>query len=107
MGYSLLRGSQQQHLHASKENENKIRREIAILKKCSHPNVVRLREVIDDPTSRKIYLVLEYTETGEIEWRDEYDSPVMTIDEARRIFRDIVNGLDYRKGEKKRQLKGG
>ncbi|KAG2212362.1 hypothetical protein INT47_001723 [Mucor saturninus] len=95
MGYSLLRGSQQQQLHVSKENENKIRREIAILKKCCHPNVVKLREVIDDPTSRKIYLVLEYTETGEIEWRDEYDAPVMTIDEARRIFRDIVNGLDY------------
>ena len=39
-----------------KENEQKIRREIAILKKCAHPHVVRLREVIDDPASRKIYL---------------------------------------------------
>ncbi|KAF8928779.1 hypothetical protein BGZ58_009385 [Dissophora ornata] len=38
-------------------NEQKIRREIAIMKKCVHPNVVNLIEVIDDPTARKIYLV--------------------------------------------------
>lgn len=99
MGYSLLRdhgpggaGTEP----ASKENEQKIRREISILEKCCHPNVVRLREVIDVPESRKIYMALEYTESGEIEWRDSHDQPVMTVDEARRIFRDIVNGLDYR-----------
>ncbi|KAL7310852.1 hypothetical protein PS15m_010295 [Mucor circinelloides] len=98
MGYSLLRdhgpggaGTEP----ASKENEQKIRREISILEKCCHPNVVRLREVIDVPESRKIYMALEYTESGEIEWRDSHDQPVMTVDEARRIFRDIVNGLDY------------
>lgn len=26
------------------------------MKKCIHPNVVRLIEVIDDPNARKIYL---------------------------------------------------
>jgi len=38
------------------EAENKVRREIAIMKKCAHANVVALREVMDDPTSKKIYL---------------------------------------------------
>ena len=38
------------------EAEQKIRREIAIMKKCIHPNVVALREVMDDPNSKKIYL---------------------------------------------------
>jgi Protein kinase domain len=38
------------------EAEEKIRREIAIMKKCIHPNVVALREVMDDPNSKKIYL---------------------------------------------------
>lgn len=38
------------------EAEHKIRREIAIMKKCIHPNVVALREVMDDPDSKKIYL---------------------------------------------------
>jgi len=36
--------------------ENSIRKEIAIMKKCRHPNVVQLFEVIDDPQQDKIYL---------------------------------------------------
>ncbi|CAG8529038.1 4814_t:CDS:2 [Gigaspora margarita] len=76
-------------------NEQKIRKEIAILKKCVHPHVVRLKEVIDDPMSRKIYMVIEYMEGGEIQWKDDHDRPVMSVDEARRIFRDVVLGLEY------------
>ena len=34
----------------------KIRKEIAIMKKCIHPHVVRLYEVIDDPKSQKIFM---------------------------------------------------
>ncbi|KAF8418612.1 kinase-like domain-containing protein [Tirmania nivea] len=52
-----------------RQDDEKVRREIAILKKCRHPNVVRLIEVIDDPASKKVYLVLEYVELGEIVWR--------------------------------------
>lgn len=52
-------------------NEQKIRREIAIMKKCIHPHVVRLIEVIDDPTARKIYLgkvvELQVTWAGSLE----------------------------------------
>ncbi|KAI9017239.1 kinase-like domain-containing protein, partial [Gaertneriomyces semiglobifer] len=75
----------------------KIKREIAILKKCSHPHVVALNEVIDDPAAEKIYLVLEYLAGGDIRWHDQSDppEPVLTIDEARRIFRDVVCGVEY------------
>lgn len=38
------------------EQENKIKREIAIMKKCHHPNIVNLIEVIDNPNSQKVYL---------------------------------------------------
>ena len=38
------------------EQENKIKREIAIMKKCQHPNIVNLIEVIDNPNSQKVYL---------------------------------------------------
>ncbi|RKP38913.1 kinase-like domain-containing protein, partial [Dimargaris cristalligena] len=73
----------------------KIRKEIAILKKCQHPNVVHLYEVIDDPAARKIYLVLEYLERGEIQWRDAQERPLLGLDEIRRIFRDLVLGVEY------------
>ncbi|CAM0136147.1 unnamed protein product [Umbelopsis sp. WA50703] len=75
--------------------EQKIQREIAILKKCVHPHVVRLQEVIDDPASRKIYMVLEYMEGGEIQWRDDEDHPILKTNEARAVFRNVVSGLDY------------
>lgn len=75
--------------------EQKIRREIAILKKCIHPHVVRLREVMDDPMSKKIYLVLEYMDGGEVIWRTPDDKPALTIWQARSTFRDVVLGLEY------------
>lgn len=75
--------------------ENKVRREIAILKKCAHPHVVKLREVIDDPMSRKIYLVLEYVSNGEIIWHTRDHEPALTLQQARQTFRDVVLGLEY------------
>ena len=35
-------------------------REIAIMKKLAHYNIVNLVEVIDDPTGKYLYMVLEY-----------------------------------------------
>jgi [calcium/calmodulin-dependent protein kinase] kinase len=43
-----------------------IRREIAIMKKLLHPNVLRLFEVLDDPNVNKMYLVLEYMKKGDL-----------------------------------------
>lgn len=36
--------------------EHKIRKEIAIMKKCCHPHVVRLLEVIDDNLNERIFM---------------------------------------------------
>ena len=41
---------------AISETERQIRKEIAIMKKCRHPHVVKLLEVIDDKLKSKIYL---------------------------------------------------
>ncbi|KAI8379126.1 kinase-like domain-containing protein [Radiomyces spectabilis] len=93
--HGLIRGQVDNPLLQNRENEQKVRREIAILKKCSHPHVVKLLQVIDNPASRKIYMALEYMEGGEIQWRDEDERPVLSLDQARSIFRDVVSGLDY------------
>jgi serine/threonine protein kinase len=77
---------------------NKIKKEIAILKKCHHDHVVRLKEVIDDPTADKIYMVLEYLEGGDIIWHDnsEPQKPILSISLSRKIFRDLFLGIQYR-----------
>ncbi|CAH2355299.1 SNF1-activating kinase 1 [[Candida] railenensis] len=73
---SQLSPNQQQHQQFKKLNgyELKIKREIAIMKKCHHKHIVRLKEVLDDIKSYKIYLVLEYLEKGEIKWKRKGDS---------------------------------
>lgn len=37
-----------------------VKKEIAILKKCDHKNVLKLYEVIDDPDQDKLYLSLKF-----------------------------------------------
>ncbi|KAK3899436.1 hypothetical protein C8A05DRAFT_46492 [Staphylotrichum tortipilum] len=67
--------------------QDKSKREIAILKKIRHPNVVALLEVIDDPELKKIYMVLEHVELGEVVWRKK-GLPHICEYERRRIERE-------------------
>lgn len=68
--------------------QDKTKREIAILKKIRHPNVVALLEVIDDPELKKIYMVLEHVELGEVVWRKK-GLPHIAQFERRRIEREM------------------
>ncbi|WVQ98761.1 hypothetical protein IAU59_005892 [Kwoniella sp. CBS 9459] len=76
-------------------NESEIRKEVAIFKKVNHPNVVRMKEIIDDPDSSKIYMIMEWCENGEIRWKEGEGLPALTIGESRKIFRDTLLGLEY------------
>ncbi|KAF6008603.1 hypothetical protein HII13_003927 [Brettanomyces bruxellensis] len=84
---------------ASQEDE--VRREIAIMKKCSNKHIVKLIEVLDAEGSRKIYMVLEYMEKGEICWQrkdsttDGKPEPLLDLNHVKRVFRDVVFGLEY------------
>ncbi|KAF7329216.1 Other/CAMKK/ELM protein kinase [Mycena kentingensis (nom. inval.)] len=76
--------------------EAKIAREIAIMKKCDHPNIVKLRAFIDDPREDCVRLVLEYMEGGELQWRErDSDTPYLNLDQTRRVMRDVVLGIEY------------
>ncbi|KAJ2917354.1 hypothetical protein MD484_g3075, partial [Candolleomyces efflorescens] len=75
--------------------EQKIRKEIAIMKKLRHPHVVRLYEVIDDHLQSKIYMIMEYLGGGEVKWRNDDYEPVLSVSQTRRIIRDAVLGLEY------------
>lgn len=63
--------------------EDKVKKEVAILKKARHPNVVSLLEVIDDPNLQKVYIVLEYVENGEISWRTKGPREIVDVDKRR------------------------
>lgn len=63
--------------------EDKVKKEVAILKKARHPNVVSLLEVIDDPNRQKVYIVLEYVEHGEIIWRRKGLREIVHVDKLR------------------------
>ena len=63
--------------------EDKVKKEVAILKKARHPNVVSLLEVIDDPNLQKVYIVLEFVESGEISWRTKGAPEIVQVDKRR------------------------
>jgi len=70
----------------------KVRREINILKLCTHPHIIRLYEVIDTPSD--IFVVMEYVSGGEL-----FDYIVskgrLPREEAQSLFQQIVSGLEY------------
>jgi [calcium/calmodulin-dependent protein kinase] kinase len=53
-------------------------KEIAILKKLDHPNIIKLYEILHNYQKEKIYLIMEYAEYGDIVEYDE-DSGIFSI----------------------------
>ncbi|CAD6219294.1 unnamed protein product [Miscanthus lutarioriparius] len=69
-----------------------IKREIAVMKMVSHPNIVELHEVM--ATRSKIYLALELVRGGELFSRIAREGRVRE-DVARRYFRQLVSAVDF------------
>ncbi|OEL16119.1 CBL-interacting protein kinase 6 [Dichanthelium oligosanthes] len=69
-----------------------IKREIAVMKMVSHPNIVELHEVM--ATRSKIYLALELVRGGELFSRIARGGRVRE-DAARRYFRQLVSAVDF------------
>ncbi|XP_046449969.1 calcium/calmodulin-dependent protein kinase kinase 1-like [Daphnia pulex] len=72
---------------------DRVHREIAVLKKLNHPNVVKLVEVLDDPAQDNLYLVFELLELGPVV-EVPNDNP-MEEEQARVRFRDLLLGIEY------------
>ncbi len=98
---------------------DRIYREINVLKKLSHPNIVKLVEVLDDPVQDNLYLgnsivkhlklsvnynylsfgknaAFELLDLGAVV-SDEPNGNPMEENQARIHFRDLLLGIDYRK----------
>ncbi|CAI9099438.1 OLC1v1036264C2 [Oldenlandia corymbosa var. corymbosa] len=70
----------------------KVKREINIMRRLSHPHVVRLFEVID--TNTHIYVVMEYLNSGELFYYIT-ERNRLPEDEARHFFQQIISGVEY------------
>ena len=74
------------------EMDEKVRREIKILKLFYHPHIIRLYEVIYTPTD--IYMVMEFVPGGEL-----FDFIVsngrLSEPRARSMFQQLVSGVEY------------
>ncbi|XP_028680524.1 calcium/calmodulin-dependent protein kinase kinase 2-like isoform X1 [Erpetoichthys calabaricus] len=71
----------------------RVYQEIAILKKLHHPNVVKLVEVLDDPSEDHLYMVFELVKKGAV-LEVPTDKP-LTEDQARFYFRDLLKGIEF------------
>ena len=89
-------------------------KEIAILKKTNHPNIIRLYEIMYCKKNKKIYLILEHCEHGDLMYYDE-ESNKFTINnhilenkkrkdenkdyytnnEIKKFLNDIISGIYY------------
>ncbi|CBH17675.1 protein kinase, putative [Trypanosoma brucei gambiense DAL972] len=88
---------------AAQERFSALQREIALMKKLKHKHIVPLYEVIDDPSARKIYLVMKYIDGGPIgrircsptgDPEEEVCTPIPPGQLAK-YARQIFSGLDY------------
>jgi len=74
------------------EMDEKVRREIKILKLFYHPHIIRLYEVIYTPTD--IYMVMEFVPGGEL-----FDFIVsngrLSEPRARSMFQQLISGVEY------------
>ncbi|RID76388.1 hypothetical protein BRARA_B03362 [Brassica rapa] len=74
------------------EMEEKVRREIKILRLFMHHHIIRQYEVIETPSD--IYVVMEYVKSGEL-----FDYIVekgrLQEEEARNFFQQIISGVEY------------
>ncbi|KZV33311.1 hypothetical protein F511_05434 [Dorcoceras hygrometricum] len=72
--------------------EEKVRREIKILRLFMHPHIIRLYEVVETHTD--IFVVMEYVKSGEL-----FDYIVekgrLHEEEARSFFQQIISGVEY------------
>lgn len=67
-----------------------VKSEIEIMQALSHPNIIRLVEVIDMESCKKIYLVLELAELGSLHKKCPMDESA-----AKKYFKDLISGIMY------------
>ncbi|XP_023007674.1 SNF1-related protein kinase catalytic subunit alpha KIN10-like isoform X1 [Cucurbita maxima] len=72
--------------------EDKVRRELQIMKLFMHPHIVQLYEVIETPTATCV--VMEFVKFGELFYYIA-ENGRLKEDEARRLFQQVISGVEH------------
>ena len=75
-----------------REDVERIEREISILKKLSHINVIKIHKINED--KEKYYIFMEYCENGEL-FHYIVERQRLTEEESSFFFYQLINGLEY------------
>lgn len=74
------------------DDEIRIQREVEIMKKVRHPNIIYLYEIIE--TAEHVYIITEFAEQGEL-FRVMTTEVRLKQRAAGRIFYQILNAVEY------------
>jgi serine/threonine protein kinase len=82
-------------LHNNNDIET-IKKEIAIMKKLDHDNIIKLHEVIEDKTRNIIYVVMQYMKNGPIiKKKNQMSYYTHPIEKIIKYTKQIISGLRY------------
>ncbi|CAD8077741.1 unnamed protein product [Paramecium sonneborni] len=70
----------------------RVNKEIELLKKVNHPNIVKMKEILED--EQCIYLITEYVSGGEL-FDYIVEQEILPDGEARHIIIQLINTIDY------------
>lgn len=61
----------------------------------SHKNIISLREIIDDPKSRKVYLIMDYHSLGTLHDRLNATENGLSENIVKNYFRSLLSAIHY------------
>ena len=76
----------------SKEDLVRIEREIQILRRLNHPNVIKIHHIFED--QKNFYIIMEFCENGEL-FNRIVEKKFLTEEEASLFYYQLINGLEY------------
>ena len=74
------------------DDRERLSREIRILKKARHPNVIQLYDIVE--TKQQLFLITEYASKGEL-FNYIVSKRRLSEREASKFFQEIVSGIEY------------
>ncbi|GFR88330.1 serine/threonine-protein kinase stk11 [Elysia marginata] len=75
--------------------EQNVRREISLLKRLRHSNVIQLIDVIHNEEKQKMYMIMEYCASELQEMLDSVPDKKFPVWQAHGYFCQLINGLEY------------